>query len=63
MSKIINDVDVICEMKPSGDVIPMKFRIQNEDGEYETYIVKAIDRYLGRIRIRHRMELLYQLMI
>ena len=35
MSKIINEVDVICEHKADGSVIPLKFRFMNEDGEYD----------------------------
>ncbi|WP_026659242.1 hypothetical protein [Butyrivibrio sp. AC2005] len=41
MSKIIEKVDVICEHKSDGSVIPMRLRFQNEDGEYETYNIKG----------------------
>ncbi|WP_292194489.1 hypothetical protein [Butyrivibrio sp.] len=41
MSKIINEVDVICEHKADGSVIPLKFRFMNEDGEYDTFSVKG----------------------
>ncbi|WP_408072637.1 hypothetical protein [Butyrivibrio sp. JL13D10] len=41
MSKIINEVDVICEHKADGSIIPLRLRFMNEDGEYETYTVKG----------------------
>lgn len=41
MSKVINKVDVIAEFKHDGSIIPMRFRIMNEDGEYESYTIKA----------------------
>jgi len=41
MSKIINEVDVICEHKSDGSIIPLKFRFMNEDGEYDTFTVKG----------------------
>ena len=37
---VVEQVDVICEYKSDGKLIPYKFRIMNEDGEYETYSVK-----------------------
>nr|WP_297704043.1 hypothetical protein [uncultured Butyrivibrio sp.] len=41
MSKVIDKVDVICEHKSDGSVIPMRFRIMNEDGVYEAYTIKG----------------------
>ena len=41
MSKIINKVDVICEHKSDGSVIPMRFRIVGESGEYEAYTIRG----------------------
>ena len=33
--------DVICQHKCDGKIIPLKFRITDGDGEYQTYRVKA----------------------
>lgn len=41
MSKIIEEVDVICEHKYDGSIIPMRLRFKNDDGEYETYNIKG----------------------
>ncbi len=41
MSRVIDNVDVICEHKADGNVIPLRFRIVNDDGEYETYSIKG----------------------
>ena len=41
MAKVIDEVDVIYEMKLRGEIIPMRFRIMNEDGEYESYTIKG----------------------
>ena len=41
MSRVINEVDVICEHKADGSIIPMRLRFMNEDGEYETYNIKG----------------------
>lgn len=41
MSKVIEEVDVICQYKSNGEVIPIKFRFMNEDGIYEEYSVKG----------------------
>ena len=37
MGRIIDKVDVICEHKSDGTVIPLRFRLMNEDGAYEAY--------------------------
>lgn len=41
MSRVIDKVDVICEHKSDGNVIPMRFRLMNEDGNYEAYTIKG----------------------
>ena len=41
MSRVINEVDVIAEHKADGTIIPMRFRILNEDGVYESYTIKG----------------------
>ncbi len=41
MSRVINEVDVICEHKSDGSIIPMRLRFMNEDGEYETFTIKG----------------------
>ena len=37
-----NPVDVICQHSRDGTVVPIKIRVQDEDGEYQAY---AIHRY------------------
>ena len=34
-------VDVICQHTKEGKMIPIKLRIQDEEGEFQTYAVKA----------------------
>lgn len=34
-------VDVICQHTREGNMIPIKVRIQDEEGEYQTYVVKG----------------------
>ena len=34
-------LDVICQFKKDGTIIPLKIRLQDEDGEYESYMVKS----------------------
>ncbi len=41
MSKVIDEVDVIAEFKADGSIIPMRFRIMNEDSEYDTFTIKS----------------------
>lgn len=41
MGRIIDKVDVICEHKSDGNVIPLRFRLMNEDGAYEAYTIKG----------------------
>ena len=38
---VIKNVEVICEHKSDGTVIPLRFRILDEDGIYQSYTVKA----------------------
>ena len=42
MSKITEKVDVIAEFKADGQIIPMRFRLMTEDGEYEQFTIKAV---------------------
>ncbi|MCR5196501.1 MAG: hypothetical protein K6D38_09285 [Pseudobutyrivibrio sp.] len=39
--RVFDKIDVICQIKADGSVIPLKFRLQNEDGIYETYTIKS----------------------
>ena len=41
MGKVIDSVDVICEHKSDGSVVPMRFRLMNEDGDLDAYTVKG----------------------
>ena len=41
MSRLVDKVDVIAEFKSDGTIIPMRFRIMNEDGEYEAFTIKG----------------------
>ncbi|MCR4716730.1 MAG: hypothetical protein K5656_06080 [Lachnospiraceae bacterium] len=34
-------VDVICKHTRDGELIPIKMRVQDEEGEYQTYTIKA----------------------
>ena len=34
-------VDVICQYTTKGDIIPLRIRIQDEDGVYQTFVIKA----------------------
>lgn len=34
-------LDVICQFKKDGTIIPLKIRLQDEDGEYQSYMVKS----------------------
>ena len=34
-------LDVICQHKKDGTIIPLKIRLQDEDGEYQSYMVKS----------------------
>ncbi len=40
MSRVIDKVDVICEHKSDGTVIPMRIWLMNDDGVYESYTIK-----------------------
>ena len=42
MSRIVENVDVIAEFKADGTIIPMRFRVMNEDGQYEQFTIKAV---------------------
>jgi hypothetical protein len=41
MSKIIQEVDVICEHKSDGGIIPLRLRFMNDEGVYETYTING----------------------
>lgn len=41
MSKIINKVDVICEHKSDGTIIPLRFQLADEDGIHQRYTIKG----------------------
>lgn len=34
-------VDVICQHKSDGSIIPLKIRLQDDDGEYQIYVIKS----------------------
>ena len=41
MSRVIDNVDVICQHKADGDIIPIRFRLMNDNGEYEIYKISG----------------------
>ena len=44
MGRIIeqeNKVDVICQHSRDGTIIPMKLRVADEDGEFQTYLIRS----------------------
>lgn len=34
-------LDVICQFTSKGEVIPMRIRVKDEDGEFQTFNIKA----------------------
>lgn len=34
-------LDVICQHKKDGNIIPLKIRLQDEDGEYQAFSIKS----------------------
>ena len=38
---VVNKVDVICEHKSDGAIIPLRFQIVDEDGVYQRFTVKG----------------------
>ena len=34
-----NDIDAICQYNKDGTIIPIKIRIQDENGEYQIYTI------------------------
>jgi len=38
---VINKVDVICEHKSDGSIIPIRFQILDEDGTYQRFNIKG----------------------
>ena len=41
LKRVFDKIDVICQIKSDGTVIPLKFRLRNEDGIYETYTISS----------------------
>ncbi|MBE5832261.1 MAG: hypothetical protein E7306_11055 [Butyrivibrio sp.] len=41
MNTVINEVDVICEHKSDGSIIPLRLRFMNEDGVYNVFTIKG----------------------
>ncbi|MBO6240421.1 MAG: hypothetical protein J6O61_06205 [Butyrivibrio sp.] len=41
MSRVIDEVDIICEHKSDGSIIPIRIRLMNEDGEYTVFTIKG----------------------
>ena len=33
-------VDVICQHSSDGNIMPLKIRFEDEDGQWQTYIIK-----------------------
>ena len=36
-----NKVDVICQHSRDGTIIPMKLRVADEDGAFQTYLIRS----------------------
>ena len=36
-----NEIDVICQMKHTGEVIPLRIRLQDSDGQYHNFNIKG----------------------
>lgn len=34
-------MDVICQHKSDGSIIPIKFRIEDDDGEWQNYLIRS----------------------
>ena len=34
-------VDVICQYTTEGDIIPLRIRLKDEDGVYQTFVIKS----------------------
>ena len=49
-------VDVICQHSSDGNIMPLKIRFEDEDGQWQTYIIKEYkDIYPIRAREHCRM--------
>jgi len=35
--RVVKDIDVICQFKADGTIIPLRFRTSGEDGQYRIY--------------------------
>ncbi len=44
-----NDIDVICEMKNSGEVVPLRLQIRSEDGMLQQYNIHNYRIVRGKI--------------
>lgn len=36
-----NRIDVICQHTREGKIIPMKIRVKDEDGEFQTFVIQG----------------------
>ncbi len=41
MGRVIDEVDVICQHKADGQIIPIKFRVMTDEGVYEEYKING----------------------
>lgn len=41
LEQVDRKVDVICQHKSDGSIIPLKVRIQDDDGEFQIYVIKS----------------------
>jgi len=48
-----NYVDVICQFKKDGSIVPIKFRVLTEDGEYQEFNVKGYRRVFDDFSANH----------
>ena len=39
-----DNIDVICEMKSDGVIVPLRLRFPDEDGEFHVYTIKGFKR-------------------
>lgn len=43
-ANIFDNIDVICEMKATGEIVPMRLKFPDEDGSVHEYNIKGIKR-------------------
>lgn len=44
MDSVVTDrqyIDVICQHKADQSIIPIKIRLQDEDGQFQTFVIKS----------------------